>query len=197
MSFADAEASVPEALRTAEFGLRPITVADAERDHAAVMESREELRTWEQTQWPADDFTVESNREDLADLERRHAEHRAFTYAVLDPEGHESLGCVYLFPTSATFLARSDVTAVGDLRWSDVDAVVYFWVRRSRVATGLDERLLATLRTWMAGEWALEHVVYATSELFAQQRRLLEETDLVLRFELREPDKAGAYLLYG
>jgi hypothetical protein len=116
---------------------------------------------------------------------------------VLDPDGAECLGCVYVFPTSATFLARSTVTAVGDDEWADVDAVVSFWARRSRMETGTDERLLTALRAWFREEWRLERTVYVTNERFTQQVELIGRTDLSLRFELREPGKPGTYLVFG
>lgn len=147
MSIADPEKPVPAGLSTAEFVLRPIVADDASRDHAAVMETREYLRLWEQSTWPEDDFTVEANRKDLVGLEQRHAERRAFTFTVLDPGGAECVGCLYVFPTSASFLAKSTVTPVGDDEWVDVDAVIYFWVRLTRMDIGMDERLLAALRT--------------------------------------------------
>ncbi|HEU4849283.1 MAG TPA: hypothetical protein VFS93_02625 [Terrimesophilobacter sp.] len=85
MSFTDPNEPVPPGPRTDEFVLRPIVADDAELDHAAVMETREYLRLWEQSTWPEDDFTVEANRKDLVGLEQRHAAHRAFTYTVLEP----------------------------------------------------------------------------------------------------------------
>ncbi|MBD3943820.1 N-acetyltransferase [Microbacterium sp. NEAU-LLC] len=197
MSFTDPTEPVPAELRTDEFTLRPITPDDAARDYDAVMETRAELRLWEQSDWPADDFTVDDNRTDLVDLQSRHDAHRAFTYTVVDPAGTGTLGCVYIFPTTATFLARSTVTPLAGDAWNDVDADVYFWVRRSRIADRLDERLLTALRSWFAGEWGFARTVFVTSERFAQQVALLEGTDLTVRFELREPDKAGTYLVYG
>jgi hypothetical protein len=188
---------VPHGLRTEEFLLRPISAGDAERDHAAVMETREYLRLWEQSAWPADDFTVEANREDLVDLERRHAEHRAFTYTVIDPEEDQSLGCVYIFPTTAAFLARSSVTALADDTWADVDAVIFFWARKSRMETGMDERLLTALRAWFHEDWNLRSTVYVTNEQFEQQVDVLDRTDLRLKFELLEPGKPGRYLVFG
>ena len=107
MSITDSNEPFPAELRTTDFVLRPIVADDAEMDHAAVMETREHLRLWEQSTWPEDDFTVQANREDLVDLEQHHAEHRAFTYTVLDPHGTECLGCVYVFPTSASFLVKA------------------------------------------------------------------------------------------
>lgn len=197
MSFADPTAPAPERLATDEFLLRPITAEDAAIDHAAVVETREYLRLWEQTSWPADDFSVADNRADLEGLAERHAAHRAFTYAVLDPSGVESLGCLYVFPTSASFLAAASVTATGDLVWDEVDAVVYFWVRRSRMETGMDARLLDALRGWFAGEWRLPTTVYVTTEQFTQQLELIRRTDLRLQFEIREPGKPGTYLAFG
>ena len=192
----DPDASIPTALPTDEFILRPITAEDAAHDHAAVMETREQLRLWEQSSWPTDDFTVEANRADLVGLEQRHAAHRAFTYTVTDPEGGECLGCVYVFPVDATFLTRATVTALGDEKWVDVEAVVYFWVRASRMATGMDERLLAALRTWFAEEWRVTRTVFVTNEQFQQQAELLHRTDLELRFTLVEPGKPGTYLVF-
>ena len=148
---------VPAELRDQRVVLRPITAEDAAIDHAAVVETREYLRLWEQSSWPEDDFTVEANRADLVDLEQRHAAGRAYTYTVLDPLGTESLGCVYVFPTSATFLKKATVTPVGNDSWADVQAVVYFWARRSRMETGLDGRLLAALLRGSPGRGARAH----------------------------------------
>lgn len=140
---------------------------------------------------------MEANRKDLIDLEQRHAAHRAFTYTVLDPDGTRCLGCVYVFPTSATFLAKSTVTPVGDDEWVDVDAVIFFWVRLPQMASGMDKRLLAALRAWFKDEWKLEKTVYVTSEQFTQQVDLLDRTDLNLKFELLEPGKPRKRLVFG
>ncbi|WP_353647525.1 N-acetyltransferase [Nakamurella sp. A5-74] len=197
MSFTDPNQPVPTGLRTDDFVMRPITADDAPNDYDAVMETREHLRLWEQSTWPADDFTIEANREDLAGLELRHTEHRAFTYTVLDPGTAECLGCVYVFPTSATFLAKCTVTPMGVEEWDAVDAVVYFWVRSSRMETGLDAHLLGALRRWFASEWTLENTVYVTNEEFTQQVHLIDSTTLTLQFRFIEPGKPGMYLAYG
>jgi hypothetical protein len=197
VSFNDPGEAVPSGLRTDEFVLRPIKADDAELDYQALMETRELLRLWEQSSWPADDFTVEANREDLAGLEQRHDAHRAFTFTVLDPSGTECRGCVYIVPTDAKFLARSAVTALGDDDWSQVDAVIYFWARLTQMQVGMDARLLDALRTWFEVEWRFTNAVYVTNEQFRQQVELLEGTDLALKFELVEPGKPGKYLVYG
>ncbi|WP_431277127.1 GNAT family N-acetyltransferase [Leifsonia poae] len=188
---------VPSGLINTEFVLRPIVAADAAKDHAAVMETRESLRLWEQSSWPDDDFTVEANREDLVNLEKRHGDRRAFTFTVVSPDGSECLGCVYVFPPGASFLAKSDVTAVGHDRWADVDVVVYFWARRTQMETGIDERLFDALRVWFRDDWKVATAVFVTNTEFTQQVDLIRRSDLTLKFELVEPGKRGKYLAFG
>lgn len=196
MPFENLQFGVPDGLKTDDFILRPIVAGDAEMDYAAVMESREYLRTWEQSTWPADDFTVAANREDLEKLERRHANSEAFTYTVMDPAGTECLGCVYIMPTNARMFDGAGITPVGDHRWDEYEAAVYFWIRKSRLATGTDRKLLTALRTWLAQEWSLGGRLVVTNEQFAQQVDLIEQTDLQLRFEVEESGKPGRYLAY-
>ncbi|MEW2499094.1 hypothetical protein AB0878_01270 [Amycolatopsis sp. NPDC047767] len=197
MPFTESTEPVPPELRTDEFFLRPIVVGDTEKDYAAVMETREPLRLWRQSTWPEDEFTVEENRKDVLDMEERHAAHRAFNYTVLDPAGARCVGCVYVFPTSATFLTKATVVPVGADEWADVDAVVFFWARLPEMEKGMDERLLAALRTWFRDEWKFSNTAYATSEPFTQQVELLKRAGLNLKFELLEPANPGKRLVFG
>lgn len=188
----------PDSLSAAGLHLRPITAADAELDHAAVVETRELLRPWEQTGWPEDGFTVADNRADLEGLERRHAERRAFAYTVLDPAGTTCLGCVYLMPPDARMYDGAHIVpAAAEDRWEDVDAAVYFWVRASRLAAGTDRVLLAALLDWLRGGWGLQGAVVVAPEDVAPQVAAVESTGLRLRFTITERGKPGRYLAYG
>ncbi len=181
----------PEELRTDEFLLRPIRATDAELDYDAVMESKAFLRLWEQSTWPEDDFTVEANRADLAKLERRHAAGESFTYTVMDLAETQCFGCVYIFPTSAPMFSRPRITAIAGDQWSAYEAAVYFWVRQSRLADGLDRRLLGALRPWLAHDWRIAHPLIVTNEQFAQQVAMLEGADMQLTFHLAFPNEPG------
>jgi hypothetical protein len=176
--------------------LRPILASDAELDYAAVMESREFLRKWEQSTWPEEDFTVEANREDMAKPERRHASGESFTYTVMNLDQTECLGCVYVFSPEGNWLSDAQVVAVGADEWSDSDAVILFWVRKSRLAAGTDSLLLDSLRTWFEREWSFDAPVVMTNEQFDQQVAMIEGTDLRRRFEVKLPDDPGKYLAY-
>lgn len=212
MPFPATLTTIPDRLRTDEFVLRPIVADDAERDYAALMETRQLLRLWQQSSWPEGDFTVAANRADLLDMQQRHEARLAYSYTVLEPAGHrpaapttapsdpggdECLGCVYVFPTDASFLRKATVTPLTDARWADVDAVVYFWVRLSRLETGMDGRLLAALRSWFTDEWGFRRTGYVVSEQFTEQLELFRQTDLTPEFTFTEPDKAGTFLVFG
>ncbi len=71
MRLTDPDRVLLERLGSDEFVLRPVTVDDAEADHAAVMDAQTQLRLWSQSDWPADDFTVEENRADLLAMQHR------------------------------------------------------------------------------------------------------------------------------
>jgi hypothetical protein len=186
----------PPGLKTEEFLLRPLRASDAELDYDAVMESREFLRTWEQSTWPEDDFTIEANRQDLLKAERRHANGDAFTYTVMNLDETECLGCVYVLAPDAKMFTGAEVTAIGTGLWSDCDATVFFWVRESRLPDGLDRRLLDSLVTWFELGWSFNAPVVVTNEHFDQQVAMIERTALRRRFEVKVPDDPGKYLAY-
>jgi hypothetical protein len=183
-------------LRTDEFVLRPIQASDAERDYDAVMESRDFLRRWEQSSWPADDFTVEANREDMLKLERRRAAGESFVYTVVDPAGTRCLGCVYVQPTTSPWLSRARITSLGEADWSAYALAVTFWVRKSRLADELDRRLLDALSSWLVRDWGIANHLVVTNEQFEQQVAMIEQAGYQRRFRLAYPNQSGDYLAY-
>jgi hypothetical protein len=193
MVFREPHLPAPSHLSGDGFSLRPITVDDTAADFAAVMETREELRRWEGSDWPADDFTEAGNRDDLTKMQERHEAGRAFSYIVLGPDGTTSLGCVYLFAPDAGFLVRSGIERLGTRRWEDLDAVAYFWVRRGQREQGLEERLLGALRAWLRGKWNLSRVAWVVADTYGEQQVTVRAAGLVPGFTLMEPDKPGGF----
>jgi len=129
---------------TAEFRVRPITVADAEKDYEAVMESIEIIHSsFLDDSWPIESFTLEENRRDLAAKERKFERRHSFTYTVVSPDESQVLGCVYIN------------NGIGG-----PDAAVFMWVRRSVHDAGLDSLLEAAVREWMERDWPFEWIVY-------------------------------------
>ena len=135
---------LPSGFETAEFRVRPITVADAEKDYEAVMESIEIIHSsFLDDNWPTESFTLEENRRDLAAKERKFERRHSFTYTVVSPDESRVLGCVYINK------------GIGG-----PDAAVFMWVRRSAHDAGLDSLLEAAVRDWMERDWPFEWIVY-------------------------------------
>lgn len=135
---------LPSGFETSEFRVRPITVADAEKDYEAVMESIDIIhKSFLDESWPTESFTLDQNKRDLAAKEKKFERRHSFTYTVVSPDESQVLGCVYV-----------------NKGIRGPDAAVFMWVRRSAQDAGLDSRLEAAVRNWMERDWPFEWVVY-------------------------------------
>ena len=135
---------LPSGFETPEFRVRPITIADAEKDYEAVMESIEIIHaSLLNDRWPTESFTLDENRRDLAAKERKFERRQSFTYTVVSLDESQVLGCVYINK------------GIGG-----PDAAVFMWVRRSVQDAGLDSLLEAAVRDWMEKDWPFEWIVY-------------------------------------
>ena len=197
MVFGNENSIIPEGLITDRFLIRRLSETDVELDYAAVMESREILRTWEQSTWPADDFTLAGNLKDLQRHEREHIGREAFTYTVMNRSQTECLGCIYIYPRTARWLARAEATPVGNKAWAAYEAVIRFWIRQSRLAEGMDRQLLDCLRPWFVQEWDFDGHLFHTSEQFKQQLSMWEDAGLQRLFEIKDPKEPKKDLAYG
>jgi hypothetical protein len=196
MVFGDKNSTIPDGLVTDEFLIRPLLSTDVELDYAAVMESREFLRKWEQSTWPADDFMLAGNLEDLQRHEGEHINRESFTFTVMNPTETECLGCIYIFPLAARWLSKAEATPIGATDWTNYEAVVLFWIRQSRLAEAMDRQLLDILRPWFEQEWTFDGHLFLTNEQFEQQVSMFEEADLQLQFEVKLPKQPGKYRAY-
>jgi hypothetical protein len=140
-----AEFTVPESLETERMRLRPLSIHDAVKDFAAVMESEERLRTVYRPdgEWPSG-LTLEQNIIELGWHQTEFQLRTSFAYTVVSLDEHEVLGCMYIYPTSVP----------------DYGAEISMWVRQSQVEEGLDEHLFETVERWVAACWPLKNPAY-------------------------------------
>jgi len=150
--------AVPQVLETGRMRLRPLTMGDAVKDYAAVMESEERLRTVYEPggEWPLG-LTLERNIAELGWHQTEFDLRTSFAYAVVSLDGDEVLGCMYIYPT----------------RKSGYDAEVTMWVRQSRVDEGLDEHLFETVERWLADAWPFENPAYPGRRISFEDWRAL------------------------
>ncbi|HSG88050.1 MAG TPA: hypothetical protein VLA56_02480 [Pseudomonadales bacterium] len=142
--FVPREFRIPESLETGEFRLRMLSVNDVVKDYDAVMSSVEHLQTvWPGSGWP-DGLSLEQDLIDLGWHQKEFQLRRSFAYTVETPSGEQVTGCVYVNPT----------------RKQGHDAEVYLWARQSELAGGLEQRLEAAVKAWLAREWPFERVAF-------------------------------------
>ncbi|MBN2054238.1 GNAT family N-acetyltransferase [bacterium] len=143
-AFLPADYPIPPGFETARYHVRPLLAADAVKDYEAVMESVDIIHAALLSgRWPADTFTLEQNRRDLAVKERRAAQRRSFTYTIVTPDEERVLGCIYINK------------GIGG-----PDAAVFLWIRRSAQEDGFDAEVEASVRTWIEEKWPFRRVVY-------------------------------------
>ena len=135
--------TVPLALITAEFTLRPLTIHDVIRDYDAVMTSATHLRGLMEpdSTWP-DGMTLEDNLIDLAWHQREFTCRHSFAYTVTSPDGQTCLGCCYINPPASP----------------EHDADAFFWARQSHLASGLQSRLETAFKSWLATDWPFTRI---------------------------------------
>ena len=135
--------AIPETLETAEFRLRMLTVHDVVKDYDAVMSSVAHCQTVWGGEWPAG-LTLTQNLIDVGWHQKEFQTRRSFAYTMVDLAETEVLGCVYILPS----------TKRGH------DAEVYLWARQRELAGGLEDRLYAVTRAWIATQWPFQAVAY-------------------------------------
>ena len=196
MPFYPPDVPIPSELKAAEFILRPLLATDVELDYDAVMSSKEMLRVWEQSDWPVDGFSLADNLEDLERHEREHLEGTAFTFTVMNPTETECLGCVYIRPlkVNLNYMGASEAD-LADV--AENEACACFWARLSRLADGLEGRLLDALIAWFRDDWAFSRVVFSTNSQHERQVKLFAKAGLCQLYALDFPDRDVQHLIYG
>lgn len=181
--------AVPERHAAGGLVLARLTASHDERDHAALMASVDYLRRWSDSDWPANDFSVAENREELGWHDEEHEARIAFTYSVLDQSERRVLGCVYLRPLRDMLLTRGVEPPAGP-GWPGGDApCVRGWVRRDEPEQ-LESRFLAVTLDWLTGpDWAFPELWWTAASDDAQQLAALDAHGWTR--ELRTP-MAGA-----
>jgi heme oxygenase len=151
MPFLPSDFEIPSGLETAGFRLRMLTVNDVIKDYEAVMTSCAHLQGifGPQSSWPRADLSLEQDLIDLGWHQKEFQNRTSFAYTVMSLDESRCLGCVYIYPAAP----------------ADYDAQVILWARQSELASGLEARLLAAVKDWMAQAWPFERVGFPGREI--------------------------------
>jgi hypothetical protein len=134
-------------------------------------------------EWPREGFSLEENLADLVKHEQEHNKRAAFTYTIMNLRETECLGCIYINPL-ALMLERGGASTEEIEAINNHEAWITFWVRQSRLADNLDERLLRALLVWFQTEWAFTRVVFAARKEQERQLQLFTTLGMRLLFTL-------------
>jgi RimJ/RimL family protein N-acetyltransferase len=145
--FVPDEFDVPGGLATEAFRLEPLGPRHNARDYAAWTSSIDHIRATPgfERGWPRE-MTLDENRADLERHAEDYRQRRGFTYTVLEPDGDDVVGCLYIYPA----------------REGDHDAKVLSWVRADRAE--LDAPLRRAVAGWLAADWPFGSVDYDSAD---------------------------------
>lgn len=137
--------SIPTIHPLGEFTLRVLTIADLDRDFAAVMESAADIKAANPgSTWP-DGLTREKNLIDLAWHQREFEARRSFAWVIEAADG-DYLGCLYVYPSIA----------------GEQSADVTWWWRTGR--GGANQLFREKLKAWLASaDWPRMTLNFRTS----------------------------------
>jgi hypothetical protein len=144
-TFVPADFKVPQKVVRAKYQLVPLGPALARHDFDAYMGSIEHIRSsFGSGKWPTPDVTMADAIKDVEGEQERFQARRAFTYAVLSPDGKQELGCVYIQPSKDPAY----------------DAQVRMWTIRTAFEAGLQTQMEKDARDWLKKDWPFRRVLY-------------------------------------
>jgi hypothetical protein len=168
---------VPTRLETAEFVIHRQRISDHQLDYLAVMDSKETLREWSDSEWPEDDFTLEQNAEDIAGHIADHEQDEDYGFSIFSPNENQLLGSLYLnsvapllenYPTDPETLKRL-------LRF---DVRLEYWLRTGTSA-GLEKNFVQAVLTWLEASWWFKHPVFGSRRNMNSRRKLYAELGMI------------------
>ena len=168
MTLNPARRPVPSELVTPHFVLRRQQLSDNAVDYHAVMDSKEELRRWSDSEWPEDTFTLDDNAEDLAMHIGEHDRDEAYGFSVFTADQGRFLGSLYINQV-APFMEHYRADAHIEEQLSQVDVRVEYWLRRG-VDQTFEMEFLSAVKTWLTQAWWFRRVAFGSRRGMHEQR---------------------------
>jgi hypothetical protein len=145
-AFVAPDFAVPTLVETPHFKLGPLGPALVKIDYEAYMSSVEHLQKTftRSTAWPHAGISDAEAMKDMDGEQARFRARKAFSYAVLTPDGKRERGCIYVSPSPVP----------------GYDAQVRIWVTKADYDAGFDAELYAWATKWVKTEWPFKRVAY-------------------------------------
>lgn len=158
--------SPPLSFETSRFIIFPTDPELFRSDYSAVMNNKNMLRIWSQSEWPEDSFSPEENREDLKLHRQDNESHSAYGYMIYTPDRNVCLGSVYV--NSLVRIAENyDVSEAGLRTLEHFDARIDYWFTEGQPQA--EEDLTLELAGWFRREWKISPLFSARPGMDVRQ----------------------------
>ena len=186
---------VPTELVTSTFILRRQHLADNTLDFEAVMDSKDVLRSWSDSTWPEDDFTLDANAEDLAMHIGEHERDEAYGFSVFTPSHDRLLGSLYI-DAVAPFREHYLVDAEQERALAGFDVRVEYWLRRG-TEQDFETAFLRDVRRWLTQAWWFDRVTFGSRRDAVERRKVYEAAGLTEVARLESKDGRRRFHFHG
>jgi RimJ/RimL family protein N-acetyltransferase len=164
---------VPFRLETSEFVIYRQRISDNQLDYLAVMNSKETLREWSDSEWPEDDFTLEQNAEDIAGHIADHERNEDYGFSIFLPNENQLLGSLYF--NAVEPLLENDPTDPETLaRLLEFDVRVEYWLRTG-TSPELEKQFVRSVLAWLEQSWWFKNPVFGSRRNMISRRKLYAE----------------------
>lgn len=167
---------VPTTLVTSGFRLHRQRPSDNPKDYDAVMASKALLRTWSDSPWPEDDFSLQQNAEDLAGHIEDFEHDLAYGFSIFTPNESRLIGSLYLDPV-APFIDDYAVDEATATRLSEFDVRLEYWLRHDAEST-FEETFVRAVLAWLEDAWWFQRPVFGSRRAMTARRALYEALGL-------------------
>ena len=167
---------VPITLVTPSFRLHRQRPGDNLKDYGAVMASKALLRTWSDSSWPEDDFSLQHNAEDLAGHIEDFGRDLAYGFSLFTADESRLIGSLYLDPV-APFIDDYAVDEVTAARLSEFDVRLEYWLRRG-MGHAFEETFVRAVLAWLENTWWFQRPVFGSRRAMRARRALYEALGL-------------------
>lgn len=160
-----------------------------EADYKAVMESKEILRIWSQSEWPEDTFTAADNKEDLKLHIEDNQNHSAYGYMIFTPDKSKCLGSIYINPISS-IVDNYIMTDSEKNTLKKFNARIDYWT-----ISGQEKEIIHELQNWLLEEWRI-HPLFAARNGMKERLETYENINMKKFFDLKSKSSDMTLLLY-
>lgn len=178
--------AIPIRLETAEFLIHRQRITDNQLDYLTVMDSKETLREWSDSEWPEDDFTLEQNAEDISGHIADHERNENYGFSIFSPNEDRLLGSLYLnavapllehYPTDPDTLARL----------LEFDVRIEYWLHAG-TGPDLEKHFVQTILAWLEQTWWFKNPVFGSRRNMILRRDVYTELGMTEVAALRSKD---------